>query len=95
MKHVIHDWSDDDALKILRNCRSAIPAHGTLLLIEWILKPSNQPDTGLLLDLNMLVNLHGLNRTEAEFRSLLRQAGFSVTQVIPAGPASIVESVPF
>jgi hypothetical protein len=94
MKHVIHDWSDDDALKILRNCRRVIPAHGTLLLIEWVLKQSNQPDTGKLLDLNMLVNLHGLNRTEAEFRSLLRQADFSLRQVIPAGPASIIESVP-
>jgi hypothetical protein len=94
MKHVIHDWSDDDALKILKNCRRVIPAHGTLLLIEWVLKSSNQPDIGKLLDLNMLVNLHGLNRTEAGFRSLLRQADFSLRQVIPAGPAAIIESVP-
>lgn len=94
MKHVIHDWNNDDALKILRNCRRAIPADGTLLLIEWILKPSNQPDMGKLLDLNMLVNLNGLNRTESEFQLLLRQAGFSLTRVIPAGPASIIESAP-
>jgi O-methyltransferase domain len=51
MKHVIHDWNDEDALKILRNCRRAIPAGGTLLLIEWVLKPSNHPDIGKLLDL--------------------------------------------
>ena len=94
MKLVIHDWNDEDALKILRNCRRAILADGTLLLIEWVLKPSNEPDLGKLLDLNMLVNLKGLNRTEAEFQSLLRQAGFSLTRVIPAGPASIIESAP-
>src|SRR5262249_1520702 len=44
MKHVIHDWNDEDALKILRNCRRAIPTRGTLLLIEWVLKPLNEPD---------------------------------------------------
>jgi hypothetical protein len=63
MKHVIHDWNDQDALKILRNCRHAIAAGGTLLLIESVLKPSDEPDIGKLLDLNMLVNLGGLNRT--------------------------------
>jgi hypothetical protein len=94
MKHVIHDWNDQDALKILGNCRRAMPSDGTLLLIEWVLRPSNQPDVGKLLDLNMLVNLKGLNRSEAEFQSLLRQAGFSLKRVIPAGPASIIESAP-
>jgi SAM-dependent methyltransferase len=92
MKHVIHDWNDEDALKILRNCRRAMDPGGTLLLIEWVLKPSNEVDIGKLLDLNMLVNLGGLNRTEPEFQSLLRQAGFSLTRIIPAGPASIIES---
>jgi hypothetical protein len=41
---VIHDWNDQDALKILRNCRAAIKANGKLLLIERILKPANLPD---------------------------------------------------
>jgi len=94
MKHVIHDWNDEDALKILSNCRRVMPVDGTLLLVEWVLKPSNQPDIGKLLDLNMLVNLGGLNRTEVEFQSLLRQASFSLTRIIPAGPASIIESTP-
>ena len=94
MKHVIHDWDDQDALKILRTCNRAMGSQGKLLIIEWVLKPSNQPDIGKLLDLNMMVNLGGLNRTEADFRALLRQAGFSVTRTIPAGSASIIESVP-
>jgi hypothetical protein len=84
MKHVIHDWNDEDALKILRICRRAMDPGGMLLLIEWVLKPSNEVDIGKLLDLNMLVNLGGLNRTEPEFQSLLRQAGFSLTRIIPA-----------
>jgi hypothetical protein len=95
MKRIIHDWSDEDSLKILRNCRRAILPHGKLLLIEEVLKPANEPDPGKLMDLNMLVLLGGQERTEAEFAALLRQADFSLTRVIPtAGAMSIIESQP-
>ena len=43
-KSVIHDWNDHDAVRILKNCRRAIRNNGTMLLIELILKPANQPD---------------------------------------------------
>lgn len=95
MKRIIHDWNDEDSLKILRNCRRAIRPDGKLLLIEQVLKPANEPDPGKLMDLNMLLLLGGQERTEAEFAALLRQAGFSLTRVIPTASAmSIVESQP-
>jgi hypothetical protein len=95
LKRVIHDWNDESALKILRNCRRAISRDGTLLLIEWVLKPPNEPDLGKFTDLNMLVLLGGRERTEADFRALLREADFSLARVIPtAGPHSIIESNP-
>src|SRR6185295_18051310 len=34
MKHIIHDWSDEESTKILKHVRSVIPAHGKLILIE-------------------------------------------------------------
>jgi len=94
MRVVIHDWNDEDALKILKNCRRAVPTHGKLLLIESVLKPSNQPDPGRFNDLTMLVLAPGgRERTESEFAELLRQAGFALTRVIPAtGLTSIIES---
>jgi hypothetical protein len=96
MRVVIHDWNDEDALKILKNCRRAIPAHGKLLLVESVLKPPNEPDLGKFNDLIMLVVAPGgRERTEAEFTDLLRKAGFALTRVIPAtGITSIVESRP-
>jgi SAM-dependent methyltransferase len=95
MKRIIHDWNDEDAVKILRNCRRAIRPGGTLLLIEWVLKGLNQPDPGRASDLLMLAMLGGQERTEADFATLLGKAGFSLTQVIAtSGPASIVESHP-
>ena len=92
MKAVIHNWNDDDALKILRNCRRAIRDDGTLLLIERVLKPGNEPDPERGMDLNMLVMLRGRERTEAEFRALLEDAGFRLTRVIAMPlPWSIIE----
>ena len=83
------------ALAVLSNCRRAIPSDGTLLLIEWVLQPPNEPDLGKFTDLNMLVMLGGRERTESEFRTLLQRAGFTLTRVIPTtGPHSIVESKP-
>jgi hypothetical protein len=96
-KRVIHNWNDHDAVRILRNCRRAIRRDGTMLLIELMLKPSNQPDlVARFADLEMLVATHGgRERTEAEFRALLGEAGFSLTRVIPAaGFPSIIESQP-
>jgi hypothetical protein len=96
MRVVIHDWADDDALKILRNCRHAIRHGGKLVLVESVLKPPNQPDPGRFNDLTMLVVAPGgRERTEAEFRKLLEAAGFSLKRVIPAtGLTSIIESEP-
>jgi hypothetical protein len=96
MKYVIHLFSDADALRILRNCRHAIRREGKLLLIERVLKASNEPDPGKFLDLQMLVVTRGgRERTEADYRALLHEANFSPTRVIPtAGPLSIIESQP-
>jgi O-methyltransferase domain len=95
-KSVIHDWNDSDAIKILKNCWRAISRDGTMLLIERILKPANQPDPAKFVDLAMLVLASGgRERTEAEFRALLGEAGFSLIRVIPtAGALSIIQSEP-
>jgi O-methyltransferase domain len=96
MKRIIHDWNDEDSLKILRNCRRAIRRDGTLLIVDAVLKPSNEPDPGKLMDLQMLVMTStGRERTEAEFATLLAQADFALTRVVPtSGMLSIVESQP-
>jgi hypothetical protein len=93
LKSIIHDWDDESALKILRNCRHAIRPGGTLLLIETILGPSSEPQQALM-DLLLMVLAMGPDRTEAEFRSILAQAGFSVTGVISIDGASIIECHP-
>ena len=82
-------------MKILKTCRRAIPVHCKLLLVESVLKPSNQPDPGRFNDITMLAMAPGgRERTEVEFNDLLQQAGFTL-RVIPAtGMTSIVEAEP-
>jgi O-methyltransferase domain/Dimerisation domain len=93
LKGIIHDWNDEAALKILKNCRRAIHPDGTLLLVEAVLTPSTDP-TKALMDMLMMVLTSGRERTESEFRSLVQEAGFSMVQVIRAAAVSIVESRP-
>jgi hypothetical protein len=61
-----------------------------------VLKPSNQPDPGKFMDVNMLVLAPGgRERTEGEFAELLRKAGFALERVIPTtSNLSIVEGRP-
>jgi hypothetical protein len=95
LAHVVHDWRDAEATRILANCRSSIAPGGRLVLAEILIPPGNEPCHGKLLDLEMLVCLTGRERTEAEYARLLDSAGFRLTQVVPtAGEASAVEAEP-
>jgi len=96
MKWILHDWNDEDCLRILGCCRRAIRPDGKLLVVDAVLKPSNEPDAGKFMDVNMLVFAHGgRERTEAEFAELLRRAGFILERVIPTATSlSIVEGRP-
>jgi hypothetical protein len=83
MKQVIHDWDDEEALTILRNCHKVIPAKGKILLIETVIPKGNEPSHAKLLDLEVLLALGGKERTEKEYADLYAAAGFTLTRVIP------------
>ena len=94
LKWIIHDWDDERALKILRNCHRALADGGRLLLVEAVVPEGNEPSFSKLMDLQMLIMTGGRERTAAEYRALLARAGFEMTGVIPTkSPVSIVEAV--
>jgi len=93
LKWVLHDWEDHDCLKILRNCFSAMEAGGRLWVIESIIPEGSTLAVSKLLDLNMLVITGGRERTVAEYRELIEQAGLSFGRVIPTDAlVSIIEA---
>jgi SAM-dependent methyltransferase len=95
MKHIIHDWDDDSAARILQACHRALGPKGKVLIVDPVVPTGNTPHYGKLLDLEMLVlTPRGRERTKTEFASLLRRAGFRLSRVIPTkGPLSVVEAV--
>ena len=94
-KSVVHDWDDEPALAVLRNCRRALRKPGTLLLVERLLPAATGDDPGTIwTDLHMLALTGGRERSEAEYRALLAAAGFTPTRVVPTRSRfSIIEGV--
>jgi SAM-dependent methyltransferase len=93
LRHVIHDWDDEKAARILRNVRKAIPAGGRLLLVESVIPAGNEPCPAKLLDLTMLAMTGGLERTEDEYRKLLASVGFRLARVVPTrADVSVIEA---
>jgi O-methyltransferase domain/Dimerisation domain len=94
LSHIIHDWNEDQCLAILGHVRKAMNPAGRLLLVEMVLPTGDAPHPGKMLDIVMLVQSGGQERTEAEYRNLLGKAGFRLTNVVPTNSAaSIVEAV--
>jgi len=95
MKSVTHDWEDEKALAILKNCRASINKNGKLLIIDTVISRDNAPHPAKWIDLRMLVVYGSRERTEQEFQILLRDSGFKLKQVIALPlPYSLIEAVP-
>ena len=93
LKNIIHDWPDEKAVQILRNVRTAAGPRATVLLIELVIPKHDRDFPGKWVDLEMLLNLGARERTAAEYRDLLSQAGFQMTRVVQtASPLSVVEA---
>ena len=95
MKHILHDWEDAEAGKILGNIRKAMGPEGTLLVVDQVVPPRNEPGLAKLMDLEMMVLPGGRERTEQEWRELLQASGFRLEKVIHTPiPQCILECIP-
>jgi O-methyltransferase domain/Dimerisation domain len=99
LKHVIHDWNDERAAAILRNCRAAMTSTARLLLVEGVyparIDQSLESRGAAANDVNMLVCTGGRQRSDAEFRDLFAASGFRLERVVPT-PARVcvIEALP-
>lgn len=95
MKHIIHDWDDESATRILQRCHRALGPRGTVLIVDPVVPSGSGPHYGKLLDLEMLVlTPRGRERTKPEFERLLKGAGFRLSRIVATkSPLSIVEAV--
>lgn len=93
LSHVLHDWPDEECLRILRSCRDALGPEGRLLLVEMVLPSDGTPHPSQFFDLIMLTVTGGQERDAEEYRSLLSRAGLEMTRLVPTTAAvSIIEA---
>lgn len=98
LSRVLHDWEDDDAVRILATCRQAMSPQSRLLIVEAIL-PDRAGDlpAAIRMDLQMLLLLGARERTATEFRQLLDAGGFRFQHLVmtdsPAG-LGVIEATP-
>ncbi|KAK7401317.1 hypothetical protein VNO78_12699 [Psophocarpus tetragonolobus] len=84
LKAVLHNWSDEQCLKILRNCYNALPQNGKLILVETIMPEeihSTEAAKVVVGSDNIMLD-GGLEKTQKEFESLCKRSGFSDFQVV-------------
>jgi hypothetical protein len=94
MKHIVHDWDDERAITILKNCHKAMNDDSKLLLVEIVLLEKDESGLGPILDLEMLLIPGGRERTANEYAKLFDKAGFKLTQIIPTpSPMFLIEGV--
>lgn len=95
LRHIIHDWDDDESVRILQKCRAAMSPGAKLLVIEEVIPDGDTPSPAKWLDVAFLAAWTGKERTRGEYDELYRRAGFALTRVIPTTSAvSIVEGAP-
>jgi hypothetical protein len=94
-RHIIHDWTDEQCMQILGHCRKVIPADGKLLIVDCVVPAGNAASLSKDMDILMLTFPGGQERTEAQFRLLLKAAGFELQSITPTtSMVSVVEGKP-
>jgi precorrin-6B methylase 2 len=94
LSRVLHDFSDQDVTRILRNCRAALPRGGKLLIVEYVVTDDEEGVAAKLFDLHMLAYFGAAReRSREEFQSLLEQSGFTLQRIVgTTASISIIEA---
>ncbi|XP_039037314.1 probable O-methyltransferase 3 isoform X1 [Hibiscus syriacus] len=110
LKSILHNWNDDECLKILKRCKEAISnqAKGVMIkkkviIIDMVLMENDKAndetlksiETQLFFDMLMMVLHTGRERREEEWSNLFSAAGFSDYKITPIlGLRSLIEVYP-
>jgi hypothetical protein len=93
LKYVLHDWNDEQCVRILSNCRASLAGGGRVVIVEQLIGEPGEPDPTTLMDMNMLAMCDGRERDLKEFDTLLQAAGLRRKNMTPAGNMAIIEAV--
>jgi len=85
LKWVLHDWSDNEAISILKRCHESLKSGNKILVIETIIGTETDHFLNHYLDFIMMTIFGGKERTLDEFKHLFSLSGFSINRVIETG----------
>ncbi|KAI3457180.1 hypothetical protein Pfo_013843 [Paulownia fortunei] len=101
MKWILHDWPDEECIKLLEKCKQAIPSKdngGKVILVDMVVdnqKDNEATETQLFYDMLMMILVSGRERTEKDWAKLFYDAGFTSYKITPAlALRSVVEVFP-
>jgi len=94
-RHLLHDYDDDDCLRMLQNVRRAMKPSSRVLVLEKTVPTDDTPSPGRWLDLHVMLLTGGRERTMPQYEALFDKAGLRLDRVLPtAHPAvEIIEAV--
>jgi O-methyltransferase domain len=94
LKSILHDWNDEEAVRILKGCQQAMRPGGRVIVIERLLGEIDEPGLAPLTDLNMMVLLTGRERTLPEYCGLLKDADLRFSKSTPIRSSmAVIEAV--
>jgi len=82
MKMILHDWSDDECIKILSNIYRRVSNGGTVFIAEHLVPGPEKPHFSKLFDIHMMCVASGKERTAEEYADLLKRAGWKFTKTL-------------
>ena len=93
LKHILHDWNDEECITILKNVRTAMAPGARVVVVEMLINDQDPHSLAPLLDLDMLVMVSGKERTADEFAALFVKAGLKLSGVTPThSPVAVIEA---
>ncbi|KAM3381532.1 trans-resveratrol di-O-methyltransferase-like [Capsicum galapagoense] len=105
LKWILHNWNDEECIKILKKCKEAIPSKengGKVIIIDMVLMDHNPHkgdhksyETQLSIDMLMMIITSGKQRNQQDWTKLFSNAGFSNYKIISIlGLRSVIEVFP-
>ncbi|MEZ5041657.1 MAG: methyltransferase [Saprospiraceae bacterium] len=93
MKHIIHDWDDEQAIDILKMCKKALTPNGKIMVCEWLITENPDSISAKVLDIEMLTGPGGRERTAKQYDLLFQKAGLKLAQIVDTeGSIKLIEA---
>ncbi|KUJ08860.1 putative O-methyltransferase [Mollisia scopiformis] len=92
---ILHDWGDDDGVRILENLKPALrPGYSRVLLNEIVLSEENPTLAAASMDMMMLAHFAVRERTEADWKAILERVGLKFVKIYtyPGVAESVIEA---